>query len=47
MKSIGIANIIDILGGKNYMYMPCKGNEEALKELLIGHSIKKINKQTL
>ena len=47
MKSIGLKNMIDILSGKDYMYMPCKGNELEIKDLLIGHSIKKVNDDTL
>ena len=42
MKSIGISNMLDILSGKNYLYMPEKENERYLKELLIGHSITKV-----
>ena len=44
-KSIGLANMIDILSGEDYLYIPT--NEEELKNLLIGHSIKKINGDTL
>ena len=47
MKSIGISNILDILSGKNYCYIPQEKNEEMIKEMLIGHSVKKINNNTL
>ena len=47
MNSIGISNMLDILSGKNYMYMPNKNNEEELKKLLIGHTIKKVKNNTL
>lgn len=47
MNSIGISNMIDILSGKNYCYIPNKGNEDYIKELLIGHSIKKVDNNTL
>lgn len=46
MKSIGIVNMIDILSGKNYIYMP-SDDEDIIKDMLIGHSIKKINNHTL
>ena len=47
MKSIGINNMIDILSGKNYIYMPQEKNEKYIKKLLIGHSIKKVSKNIL
>jgi hypothetical protein len=47
VKSIGVLNMIDMLSGKNYMYMPCEENEEILKEMLIGHTIKKVKEDTL
>ena len=46
MKSIGVRNMIDILGGKNYIYMP-SDDEETIKEMLIGHSIEKVNNNKL
>ena len=45
MMSIGINNMIDKLAGKRYLYVP--GDEGKIKELLIGHSIKKMNDSTL
>lgn len=47
MKSIGVNNMIDILSGRNYLYIPQRDNEEYLKDLLIGHSITKVNNRTL
>ena len=45
VKSFGINNMIDCLSGYNYLYVP--KNEEVVKELLIGHSVKKVNEKTL
>lgn len=45
MKSIGINNMLDILSGKNYMYIP--NDEKEVKKLLIGHSVKKVSDDTL
>lgn len=45
IKSMGIKNILDYLSGKGYLYIP--GCEDDLKDLLIGHSIKKVNEDTL
>ena len=39
--------MIDILSGNNYCYIPNKVNEDYIKELLIGHSIKKVDNNTL
>lgn len=47
MNSIGIPNMLDILSGKNYCYIPQEDNEEMIKKLLIGHSVKKVNENTL
>jgi hypothetical protein len=47
MKSIGISNMIDILSGKKYIYIPQKENEEYIKQLLIGHTISKVNENIL
>ena len=47
MKSIGTNNMLDILSGKQYLYIPEEDNEKYLKELLIGHSITKVNGKTL
>lgn len=47
MKSIGILNIIDQLIGKGYLYIPNNSDEKNLKQLLIGHSIKKVNDNIL
>lgn len=47
MQSIGINNMIDILSGKGYLYIPETRNEIYLKDLLIGHSIVKVNENTL
>lgn len=44
--SIGIRNMIDILCGKNYIYMPSR-DEETIKQMLIGHTVKKVNNNTL
>lgn len=46
MNSIGIKNMLDILSGENYIYMP-SDDEETIREMLIGHSIEKVNKNTL
>lgn len=47
INSMGINNFIDILSGKGYNYFPDEQLEKELKELLIGHSVKKINESTL
>lgn len=47
MKSIGISNMIDILSGKRYLYIPDNNVEENLKQLLVGHSIKKVSDSIL
>ena len=47
MQSIGINNMLDILSGKGYLYIPETSNEIYLKDLLIGHSIVKVNENTL
>ena len=47
IKSIGINNMIDILSGKRYNYFPDNQLEKDFKELLIGHSVKKVNNSTL
>lgn len=47
MKSIGIGNMIDILSGKKYLYMPDTEYEKDLKQMLIGHSIAKVDETTL
>lgn len=46
MKSIGLINMIDKLCGKKYIYMPYDG-EETIKEILVGHSIEKVDNNTL
>lgn len=46
MKSIGVLNMIDILSGKDYIYMP-SNEEEIIRKMLIGHSIEKVNENTL
>lgn len=38
--------MIDILGGENYIYMP-SNDGETIKQMLIGHSIEKVNENTL
>lgn len=45
MKSIGINNMIDILSGEEYLYIPT--DEDKVKKLLIGHTVKKIEKNIL
>lgn len=47
MESIGINNMIDILSGKRNLYMPDEADEKNLKQMLIGHSITKVNEATL
>lgn len=45
INSMGINNFIDILSGKGYNYFPDEQLEKELKELLIGHSVKKLMNQ--
>lgn len=45
MNSLGVKNMIDIISGCDYLYIP--SNENEVKELLIGHSIKKVKDNTL
>lgn len=47
MNRIGIMNMLDILSGKNYIYVPDDNSEEEIKKILIGHSIKKVTQNTL
>jgi hypothetical protein len=42
----GVNNMIDILSGKNYIYVP-SNDEDKIKQMLIGHSIEKVNNNTL
>ena len=46
MNSFGIMNMIDILSGKDYFYIPFD-DEKNIKDLLIGHSIEKVNDNTI
>ena len=39
--------MIDILGGKNYLYVPNESCQETIKELLVGHSVKKVKDNVL
>lgn len=39
--------MLDILSGKEYLYIPEEDNEKYLKDLLVGHSITKVNEDTL
>ena len=47
MNNIGLINILDILSRKGNVYMPDETNEKEVKKLLLGHSITKINGNTL
>jgi len=47
VNSFGISNMLDVLSGCDYLYVPNKSDEERIKELLIGHSVKKIDSKTL
>lgn len=47
MESIGINNMIGILSGEGYLYVPDEEAEKDIKKLLIGHSIKKVDVNTL
>lgn len=47
MKSIGVVNMLDKLSGAGYLYVPDAKDENTIKELLIGHSIKKVNDEIL
>jgi hypothetical protein len=46
IKSIGVLNMIDMLSGKNNLYIPGQ-DEEKVRKLLLGHSINKINDNIL
>lgn len=46
VKSIGISNMLDIMSGSGCLYVPSR-DEEQIKELLIGHSVKKVDNYTL
>ena len=47
MSSLGVYNILDILAGENYLYIPDAYDQKTIKDLLIGHSVKKVKDNVL